>query len=283
MKLAVYLYDQAGAQAAVRLLGRLRRRLAFEQVCVVYRALLDPAALQALGDWRAGAARCDWLPYEGAQWEFAAYQLALDHLGPTPGGLLVVNDTAGRNYPFFDDDLARLAQQAALCRDETQPALIGKIEAGPATFSLCQLHFAHWVRSNLFYLNAAGVAALQRTLFEPAVFAAPSYVQGRLVLGLPASAALEQHLARWMSLDPADDGWIVHAGRPHMSDAVLRGKTGSILLEKRLSSRLQAAGGRLLSYEPGGASPWHRLRVRAFFSLRSRLKRLRARLVERHA
>lgn len=278
MQLALYVYDEPGAQAAFRLLHRLRRRLSWQAACVVYRDALALPMIEQLARRYGVAAACSYLPYNGREWEFHAYQLALNALAPGSTGLLVLNDTAARNYPFFDDDLQRLCQQIALASDEKQPILIGKIEQARQPFSLAGLSFDRWVRSNLFYLNPAALLALRHTVYEPEVFAAPRYAAGRLQLGLDASAALQQHLARWMSTDPADDGWLVHSGRAGMDTEVLRGKTGSILLEKRLSARVLAASGALRSYEPATPSWWHRVRVKAFFAWRSRRRRWLGRL-----
>ena len=278
MQLALYVYDEPGAQAAFRLLHRLRQRLAWQAICVVYRAALALPMLEQLARRHGVDGDCTYLPYDGREWEFHAYQLALNALVPSASGLLVLNDTAARNYPFFEDDLRRLGQQIALAAEEQQPILIGKIEQARQSFSLAGLTFDRWVRSNLFYLNQAALQALRHTVYEPEVFAAPRYEHGRLLLGMAASSALEQHLARWMSTDPADDGWLVHSGRPGIGTEVLRGKTGSILLEKRLSSRVLAAGGALRSYEPATPSWWHRLRVKAFFAYRSRRRRWLGRL-----
>ncbi|HEY1089772.1 MAG TPA: hypothetical protein VGE47_01640 [Burkholderiaceae bacterium] len=207
------------------------------------------------------------LPYNGLRWEFGAYQLGLDNIESRDSGVLIANDTFGRNYPFFADELRRFSALVLQARHSALATAVGSVEDKGCEFSLCNIGFRAWVRSNLFYLNGPAIQALDGRVFEPEIFQAPTASQGRLRINLPASPGFADYITAWMAPTPSKHNWLGHTGRSEAPDQVLRDKTGSILLEKRMSSRLLAAGGALLRCNLP-ESAWHRLRLRVYLRLR---------------
>lgn len=272
MKLTCYIFEASTAGYTFRLVERLCEQMKITAVSVVYRDALDGKALQDNAQQLGIQTVCKYLPYDGICWEFAAYQLGFDSLQPCEDGVIVVNDTAGRNYPFLDSDLLRFSEAARRAAVSSSPAIVGKLETNGCGYSLEGNVFDRWVRSNIFYLNAAALDSLNGTLFDPKVFNGARHNDGKLAIDLEVSEDLRRYLLQWLSPDAGKHGWLVHAKRGRASAALLRGKLGSILLEKHLSARLAAAGAQFLSYEPAGRSWSHQLAVWLFFKKR-RLKR----------
>jgi hypothetical protein len=87
---------------------------------------------------------------------------------------------------------------------------------------------------------------------------------GTLQWPASVSPALAAHLDRWL-LSRGKHGWRHHAGRSEVPPQQLRDKAGAILLEKRMSAGVVAAGGRLVHCGPATRGPWQRLKLRAFY------------------
>jgi hypothetical protein len=268
MSLICYIYYADAVNHVFLLIARLQRQMRIAEVVVVYNnhnlgPLTPPSGAR---DWRV-------LPYDGTDWEFGAYQLGLDHLSRTElAGVLVLNDTAGRNYPLFDSHVRELARICEASSAASHGVLAGKLESQGLNFEIRGLAFDSWIRSNIFFLNRAGLEALSWRLFDAAVFTAPVCAEGVVATGGVTSAMLESHIANWLGAGAGKQGWRAHAGRAAVQDSLLARKAGSILLEKYLSARVAASGGRLLGYDGPQESGLDRLRVRAFY-LKRRLRR----------
>lgn len=215
------------------------------------------------------------LLHDGRGWEFCAYQRGLELLQQQGwrGAVAFFNDTAGRHYPLPAAEL-RALRDAAL-GSGSRALLAGHVEPAPAGLAWRGLPLPGWVRSNAFVLNAAGLRALGERVFDADEFAAPRWQGASLRWPDHLAPALREHLDRWL-MAPGKQGWRHHAGRPDPAPALLQGKAGSILLEKRMAALVLAAGGTL---QPSGSPGWlGQVRERAFFA-RRQLGRWRAQVL----
>lgn len=264
MSLICYVYYPSAVSHMLRLIAQLQRHFRITEVVLVYNRnsigmLTQPSGGQAWG----------LLPYDGADWEFGAYQLGLDQLSRDKvEGVLVLNDTAGRNYPLFASNLSELARVCEESATVAHPVLAGKLESQGHVYTIQGLTFTSWIRSNIFFVNRAGLDALSWRFFDAAVFAAPNCSEGLVTTGGFTSTALESYIANWLRAGSGKQGWLEHAGKAAARDSLLAHKAGSILLEKFLSARITAAGGRLLSYDAPGESWLERLRIKSFYVMR---------------
>ena len=269
MNLICYIYYADAVSHVLRLIARLQRQLQISEVMVVY----NHSNISML-TLPPGGATWYLLPYDGTDWEFGAYQFGLNQLNRDKvEGVLVFNDTAGRNYPLFHSNLRELAR---LCEESTlvpHPVLAGKLESQGQDFEIRGLPFNSWIRSNIFFVNRAGLEALSWRLFDSAMFDASTCIEGVVSTGGVTSANLETHIANWLGAGTYKNGWIEHAGKAAVSNSLLARKAGSILLEKYLSARIIAASGRMLDYDkPEGARlAW--LKLKGFYIMR-RINRL---------
>lgn len=202
---------------------------------------------------------------DGRGWEFGAYQRGLDTLAAMGlhGAVAVFNDTAGVHYPLPAGELARL-RRAARDDDALTPVLSGGVQAAPDGFALHGLAVPAWVRSNAFVLSAAARVALQDRVFVAEDFGAPRVDAQGLWLPDWVSPALQRYLQDWL-MSRGPQGWRAHAGWAEPPAEVLRGKAGSILLEKRLAATVLAAGGSLVSSGRPGDSLMQQVSRRAFY------------------
>lgn len=264
MKLICYIYYADAISHVLRLSVKLQRQFRIREVVVIYNrkniSLLTPPP---------GGEAWGLLPYDGADWEFGAYQLGLDQLSRDKvEGVLVLNDTAGRNYPLFASNLRELARVCEEFATVAHPVIAGKLESQGHVYAIRGLTFTSWIRSNIFFVNRAGLDALSWRFFDAAVFAAPNCSEGVVTTGGFTSTALESYIANWLHAGSGKQGWLEHAGKAAARDSLLAHKAGSILLEKFLSARITAAGGRLLSYDAPGESWLARLRIKSFYIMR---------------
>ncbi|MCY7315903.1 MAG: hypothetical protein LH480_09850 [Rubrivivax sp.] len=241
---------------------------------VVVRAPQLPSAALQIGGPGGTRVQTVELAYDGSGWEFGAYQRGLDWLAEHGfhGTVAVFNDTAGVHYPLRRSELVamrRFAQQALA--DEV--ALMGGVQS-QAGFTMHDLPVASWVRSNAFVMTAAARAALHNRIYFADEFNAPKVTAQGLQLPSHLSPALGRYIQQWLT-SAGPEGWRWHAGWAEPPAEVLRGKAGSILLEKLLAARVLAAGGTLLPSQAPQPGRLQQLADRAFYWSR-RVARWRA-------
>lgn len=269
MTLIAYLFYEQAVEHVLQLVARLRTQLSVSEIVLIYNRRNLNSSVIALND-----SSIRLVPYAGSDWEFGAYQLGLSEAAWRGGrGVIFLNDTAGRNYPFSRSDRCRFVAACQAASAGSEPAVVGKIESTGCTYKLMGRDFNRWVRSNLFYLNAAALEALGGTLFDSAIFHAPRWHGECLDVGVPMSKELEDYLRCWLSPEAGGAGWLAHTQQTGIDAGILRGKLGSILLEKHLAARLLASGAKLVQYEPDGPSPLHRFAVWLFFKRRGLQRR----------
>jgi hypothetical protein len=203
---------------------------------------------------------------DGLRWEFGAWQRGIDALrGPgEPDAWLLVNDTAGVNdpWPLAERRALRGAADAMALSDAV--TLAGALKPAPPGCALGGRPLPAWVQSQAFSLSAAALRALEGSVFDPNVFAAPQVTQGQFTFPETVSLALAAHIGGWLTR-PGKDGWRHHSGRAAVADGLLRDKAGAILLEKRLAATVLAAGGTLQDCSPPSAGALQQLSRRLFY------------------
>lgn len=274
MDIACYLYELKAAARTLNLIRRICRESNVDRIAVVFHKAIPLEGIVKSAQRFGLHSHCRYIQSAGEHWEFEAYQRGLDALSPCIHGLIVINDTAGRNYPFFTGDMRRFISAAGAAAVAGKPVIVGKVESRGCGFSLLGIHFHKWIRSNIFYINATGLTALNHTLYDERVFRAPTYQGGQLMINLPVSANLADYLLQWLNPASGKSGWLAHSARRHTGEALLRGKLGSILLEKYISARLESGGGDFVTYEPEERSFWYDYSVRMFFKRRRLLKKV---------
>jgi hypothetical protein len=205
---------------------------------------------------------------DGLRWEFGAWQAGIaalrTHGGPEPGAWLLLNDTAGVNDPWPDADRAALRRAAISLACAGSVVLAGGLTKLPAGSSLSGQALHGFVQSQAFVLSASALGALSGRVFDAPLFRAPTVVCGTLRLPDALSPVLAAHVEDWLT-GAGKHGWRHHSGRPVVPDALLRDKAGSILLEKRLTATVLAAGGDVLDCRDDVSGPWRQLARRAFY------------------
>ncbi len=269
MTLVCYIYYEAGINNCFEMISRLVQELDVCRVYIVYIRRISVIDLRsALKNYRISD-HVEFFPYDGVNWEFGAYQLGCDKLNGNWGdGVLILNDTAGRNYPFFDSDLRRFSREIRDSKEMNSPIIVGKLESANLDFELCGLRFSQWIRSNIFFINRASIMALNGKLFDDELFNLPVSSNGRLTFGCALSQPLESYLLNWLYPESLTKGWRGHVGKIDVPQEVLRGKAGSILLEKRISALILNKGGAMVTYEPKDNGWLYKFRIRMFFKTR---------------
>lgn len=269
MNIICYVYYEVAINNCFVLISRLQKELNVQKVCVVYVDWINVTHLRnALNNYRISDP-VEFFPYDGVNWEFGAYQLGCDKLnGNWDEGVLILNDTAGRNYPFFESDLCRFATAVIDSKSINSPVIVGKLESANLDFELCGLRFNQWIRSNIFFLNSASICALNGKLFDDELFNLPIISNGKLMFGSSLSQPLESYLLNWLYPESLAKGWRGHVGKIDVPQEVLRGKAGSILLEKRISALILNKGGAAVTYEPKDSGWLYKCRIRMFFKAR---------------
>ena len=269
MNIICYIYYEVAINNSLLLISRLQKELDIQRVCIVYRAGLNVIGIRnALKNYRISN-HVEFVSYDGVNWEFGAYQLGCDRLNGNWGdGVLVFNDTAGRNYPFFHSDLRRFSREVRDSLEIDSPVIVGKLESVNLNFELCGLKFSQWIRSNIFFINRASIMVLNGKLFDNELFNLPVSSNGRLTFGCAVSQTLESYLLNWLYPESLSKGWRGHVGKTVVSQEVLRSKAGSILLEKRISALILNKGGAMVTYEPRVGRWLYRFRIRMFFKAR---------------
>lgn len=203
---------------------------------------------------------------DGRRWEFGAWQTGVEALraGGAVGAWLLLNDTVGVNDPWPRADRLALRRAADALAAGDSVALAGGVTALPAGSAMAGQPLDGFVQSQAFALSAAALRVLGGSLFDAACFEAPRVQAGRLQLPGELSPALANHLVDWLTRQDKH-GWRHHRGRGELPDEALRDKAGSILLEKRLTARVLAAGGAVVDCRSRSTHPLRRLARRAFY------------------
>ncbi len=266
-------------EESLRHLGAMCERLRPERCVLVAN---NPAVLPALQE---AAHRSTWatsvLLHDNSGLEFGAYQAGLDHLlaAGEPDWTVIFNDTFAIHQCFSRPMRRHLVHGVTTIDDCDTPIVIGQVESLPRSFDLLGLRLHRWITTNAFAVNRGALRTLKHQLrcAEP----------DKLVAGLtPAECffskqldpVLREHLSRWLFVAAGASSWYRAAPLDQDNAAAFARKARSILQEKYLSARLEAAGTIFADIKQMSTSEKLLQRVDAMaFALRRRAARGRSR------
>jgi hypothetical protein len=171
-------------------------------------------------------------------------------------------------------------QAVTTIEDRDTPIVVGQVESLPRSFDLLGLRMHRWITTNAFAVNRGALRALSHRLrcAEP----------DELVPGSPPAEAffsarldpvLREHLGRWLFVPAGALSWYRAAPLDALNAPALARKAQSILQEKYLSARLEAAGTIFADIKQMSGSEKLLQRVEALiFALRRQLARRPARI-----
>ena len=214
------------------------------QCCVL--VANHPAVLPALQE---AAARSPYaasaLLHDNSGLEFGAYQAGLDRLfeAGEPDWTVILNDTFAIHQCFSRPMRRHFIEAVTTIDDRDTPIVVGQVESLPRSFDLLGLRMHRWITTNVFALNRGALRAVSHRLrcAEP----------DDLVTGLTPidaffsprlDAVLREHLGRWLFVPAGEMSWYRAAPLDAQNAPAFSRKARSILQEKYLSARLEAAG-----------------------------------------
>jgi hypothetical protein len=185
------------------------------------------------------------LLHDNSGLEFGAYQAGVDRLlaAGEPDWTVILNDTFAIHQCFSRPMRRHLVHAVTTIADRDTPSVVGQVESLPRSFDLLGIRMHRWITTNAFAVNRGALRALKRRLrcAEP----------DDLVVGLtPAEAffstrldpVLGKYLSRWLFVPAGALSWYGAAPLDERNAPALARKARSILQEKYLSARLEAAG-----------------------------------------
>jgi hypothetical protein len=231
---------------ATWLLNKLKRRgHAGTLLAVVNNADIDRSALA-----------CESLVHDNTGLEFGGYQRALEALGTLHDdcSVLFLNDTCVSHHVFGvvprTNLLAAARDMALLARAEAA----GVVSSSPiGSFSIEGLVLDRWISTWAFAVNRAGLDALSRSIYTPAL---DELVTGAASVDAFWDPSLDRslvaHLNTWLFGDPEQHRWYGATSLTSQNAASFARKARCILQEKYLSARLLQCGAQLRSIRPTG-------------------------------
>jgi len=210
-------------------------------VLVANNAAVLPALQQA-----AARSRCasSVLLHDNSGLEFGAYQAGVDRLlrAGEPDWTVILNDTFAIHQCFSRPMRRHFVDAVTTIGDRDTPIAVGQVESLPRSFDLLGLRMHRWITTNVFAVNRGALRALSHRLrcVEP----------DELVTGSPPAETffstrldpvLREHLGRWLFVPAGESSWYRAAPLDAENAPAFARKACSILQEKYLSARLEAA------------------------------------------
>jgi hypothetical protein len=184
------------------------------------------------------------LLHDNSGLEFGAYQAGVDHLlaAGEPDWTVILNDSFAIHQCFSRPMRRHLVHAVATIEDCDTPIVVGQVESLPRSFDLLGIRMHRWITTNAFAVNRGALRALSHRLrcAEP----------DELVAGSPPAEAffsacvdpvLREHLGRWLFVPAGALSWYRAAPLDVQNAPGFARKARSILQEKYLSARLEAA------------------------------------------
>lgn len=111
----------------------------------------------------------EYVAHDNSGMEFGGYQAGLDRLVADRVGddILIMNDTLGSHDHWGRSKLRSFARIVAEHRQNGVVA--GHVQCGEQSLRLKDRAAAHWIRSNLFYIDNAALAAVNYKLYYPEI------------------------------------------------------------------------------------------------------------------
>jgi len=198
-------------------------------------------ALQEAADRSAYPASV--LLHDNTGLEFGAYQAGVDRLldAGEPDWTVILNDSFAI-HQCFSRPMQRHFVHAVTTSDHDAPTIVGQVESLPRSFELLGLRTHRWITTNAFALNREALRVLEHKMRCPEC--------DELVAGGPSMEAffssrldplLREYLSHWLFVRDGAFSWYGAAPLGEQSAPGHARKARSILQEKYLSARLEAA------------------------------------------
>ena len=184
------------------------------------------------------------LLHDNSGLEFGAYQAGLDRLlgEGEPDWTVILNDTFAIHQCFSRPMRRHFVHAVTTIDDRDTPIVVGQVESLPRSFELLGIRMHRWITTNAFAVNRGALRALKHRLrcAEPDDLVAGS-MPAEAFFSPRLDPVLRDHLSRWL-FDPAGAAsWYRAAPLDERNAPALARKARSILQEKYLSARLEAA------------------------------------------
>jgi hypothetical protein len=206
----------------------------------------NPAVLPALEE---AARRSTYgesvLLHDNSGLEFGAYQAGVDRLLAVgePDWTVILNDSFAIHQCFSRPMRHRFVHAVTTIADRDTPIVVGQLESLPRSFELLGLRTHRWITTNVFALNRGALRALKHGLrcAEPDELVA-GFAPAEAFFSARLDPVLREHLGHWLFVPRGALSWYRAAPLDEQSAPVFARKARSILQEKYLSARLEAAG-----------------------------------------
>ena len=238
---SVHYYPEYAAQS-LQHLRQMCERLQPERCVLVAN---NPTVLPALQEAAARSGRAvSVLLHDNSGLEFGAYQAGVDRLlgDGEPDWTVILNDTFAIHQCFSRPMRRHFVHAVTTIADRDTPIVVGQVESLLRSFELLGIRMHRWITTNAFAVNRGALRALKHRL--------RSAEPDELVAGsMPAEAffsprldpVLREHLSRWLFVPDGAVSWYRAAPLDEQNAPALARKARSILQEKYLSARLEAA------------------------------------------
>ena len=206
----------------------------------------NPAVLPALQEAAGRSAYAESvLLHDNSGLEFGAYQAGVDRLLAMgePDWTVILNDSFAIHQCFSRPMRHHFVHAVTTTDDRDTPIVIGQVESLPRSFELLGLRTHRWITTNVFAVNRGALRLLKHRLHcaecDELVAGSPpveAFFSARL------DPVLREHLSQWLFVRDGVSFWYGAAPLSEQNAPGHARKARSILQEKLLSARLEAAG-----------------------------------------
>jgi hypothetical protein len=260
---------------SLRHVGEMCERLRPERCVLVAN---NPTVLPALQEAaRRSAYASSVLLHDNSGLEFGAYQAGVERLltAGEPDWTVILNDTFAIHQCFSRPMRRHLLHAVTTIDDQETPIVVGQVESLPRSFDLLGLRMHRWITTNAFAVNRGALRALMHRLrCAEADELVPGSTPPKAFFSVRLDPVLREHLSSWLFVPAGPLSWYRAAPLDEQNAAALARKARSILQEKYLSARLEAAGTIFVDIKQMSGSEKLRQRVdAAVFALRRHVVR----------
>ena len=238
---SVHYYPEYAAQS-LQHLRQMCERLQPERCVLVAN---NPTVLPALQEAAARSGRAvSVLLHDNSGLEFGAYQAGVDRLlgDGEPDWTVILNDTFAIHQCFSRPMRRHFVHAVTTIDDRDTPIVVGQVESLLRSFELLGIRMHRWITTNAFAVNRGALRALKHRLrcAEPDDLVAGS-TPAEAFFSPRLDPVLREHLSRWLFVPDGAVSWYRAAPLDEQNAPALARKARSILQEKYLSARLEAA------------------------------------------
>lgn len=206
----------------------------------------NPIVLPALQEAARRSAHAESvLLHDNSGLEFGAYQAGLDCVlaAGEPDWTVILNDSFAIHQCFSRPMRRHFVRAVTTIADRDTPIIVGQVESLPRSFDLLGIRMHRWITTNVFAVNRGALRVLKHRLrcAEPDDLVAGS-APAEAFFSARLDPVLREHLSHWLFVPAGALSWYRAAPLDEQNAPALARKARSILQEKYLSARLEAAG-----------------------------------------